>query len=126
MLALLSMQTKALSVAQKLFLIGFTNLSAFKPGSLEQLVLGTVVALLFAVVQMQCQPYKKKSDNLLATVMNLSLCLFFVSSLLYRSQELTDEYYGRLTEAGIPTLFGLQGAAAALRKFVDYYQYEAA
>lgn len=41
-------------------------------------------------------------------------------------QDLTDEYYRRLTEAGIPTLFGLQGAATALRKFVAYYQYQVA
>ena len=44
----------------------------------------------------------------------------------HASQDLTDEYYGRLTKAGVPTLFGLQGAAAALRKLVDYYQYQVA
>jgi acyl-CoA synthetase (NDP forming) len=41
-------------------------------------------------------------------------------------QDLADDYYRQLTEAGVPALFGLQGAAAALRKFVDYYQYQVA
>ena len=38
-------------------------------------------------------------------------------------QDLTDDYYGRLTRAGVPTLFGLQGAAAALRKAVEYHRF---
>ena len=41
-------------------------------------------------------------------------------------QDLADEFYKRLTDAGIPALHGLQGTAAALRKFVDYYQYREA
>ena len=41
-------------------------------------------------------------------------------------QDLADDYYRQLTEAGVPALFGLQDAAAALRKFVDYYQYQVA
>ena len=41
-------------------------------------------------------------------------------------QELADEFYKRLTDADIPALHGLQGTAAALRKFVDYYQYREA
>ena len=37
--------------------------------------------------------------------------------------EASVDVYRQLTEAGIPTLFGLQRTAAALRKVVDYYRY---
>ena len=36
--------------------------------------------------------------------------------------DVADNFYRVLTEAGIPTLHGLQGTASALRKFVSYYQ----
>ena len=36
--------------------------------------------------------------------------------------DIEDNFYHVLTEAGIPTLHGLQGTASALRKFVSYYQ----
>lgn len=36
-------------------------------------------------------------------------------------QETTQAVYEQFTEAGIPAVFGLQGAASALRRVVDYY-----
>ena len=50
------------------------------------------VSFFFAIVQMQVQPYRRRPDNLLATVLNVSLTSFFVSSVLYRFHELTDDF----------------------------------
>ena len=79
-------------VAQKLVLVGFLVLNPFNPGSFTKLILGLFVALLFAVLQMQVQPYRGRNDNFLATVSNVSLVMFFVSSVLYRMIELTSEF----------------------------------
>ena len=65
------------ATAQKLILVGFFVLEPFNPGSFSQLVLGATVALLFAIAQIQVQPYKHQNDNLLATVSNLSLVSFY-------------------------------------------------
>ena len=61
-------------------------------GSFSQLVLGLFIALLFAVVQMQVQPYKRRTDNFLATASNVSLFSFFICAALYRVVELTSEF----------------------------------
>ena len=79
-------------VAQKLILVGFLVLNPFNPGSFSQLVLGLFIALLFAVVQMQVQPYKRRTDNFLATASNVSLFSFFICAALYRVVELTSEF----------------------------------
>jgi len=79
-------------VAQKLILVGFLVLSPFRPGSFSQLIIGLFVALLFTVIQMQVQPYKRRADNLLATLSNCSLCAFFISAAIFRMNELTDEF----------------------------------
>ena len=79
-------------VSQKLVLVGFLVLTTFHPGSLTQLVLGLVAALLFAVAQMQFQPYRTRNDNFLATVCNLSIVSFFMMSVLYRVFELTTDF----------------------------------
>ena len=80
------------NVAQKLILVGFFVLQPFRPGSLLQLVLGTTVALLFAIMQMQFQPYRLPLHNLIATVMSLSQLTFFLSAILYRFYSLTDGF----------------------------------
>ena len=81
-------------MAQKLVLVGFLVLNPFNPGSYSQLVLGLFVAVLFAVLQMQVQPYRGRTDNFLATASNVSLFCFFVSAALYRTVELTSEFEG--------------------------------
>ena len=40
--------------------------------------------------------------------------------------EATDAVFSQLTSAGIPTCFGLQATARALRRFVDYQRYQQA
>ena len=39
-------------------------------------------------------------------------------------REVTEAVYNQLTEAGIPTVYGLQAAARALRLFADYHRYQ--
>ena len=77
-------------VSQKLVLVGFFVL--VQPGSFTQLVLGMSVAVFFAAVQMQVQPYRRRADNLLATFSSLSLSSFFISCILFRFYELTADY----------------------------------
>ena len=77
------------NVLQKLVLVGFFVLQLFHPDSFTQLVLGMTVALLFAFLQMQVQPYRRRFDNLLAGSSSISLALFFIGAVLYRVFELT-------------------------------------
>ena len=79
-------------VAQKLILVGLFVLNPFRPGTSVQLTLGTAVSFIFMAVQMQVQPYRRRQDNTLATVTNISLYSFFVAAGLYRSHELTSDY----------------------------------
>ena len=76
-------------VSQKLILVGFFSLQPFHPGSFTQLLFGMSVALLFAMAQLQVQPYCSRFDNLLAGASSISLVLFFISNVLYRVYELT-------------------------------------
>jgi hypothetical protein len=78
------------NAAQKLILIGFFVL--LKPGSFTQLALGMCIALFFAVLQLQVQPYRRLADNLLAASAQISLVLFFSNCILFRVHELTTDF----------------------------------
>ena len=63
-----------LELAKKLFLIGFASL--IEPGTLAQITVAVIVSLLFLVLHLQSLPYRRNMDNILATMVNLSLVLF--------------------------------------------------
>ena len=71
-----------------------------KRGSVEQLMYGAVVSILFGFVQAATSPMRSASDNLLSTACNLLLAILFVVSI--------DLKYGALTElTGIQTAMTL-------------------
>ena len=72
-----------LELAKKLFLIGFASL--IEPGTLAQITVAVLVSLLFLVLHLQSLPYSRTMDNILATMVNLSLVVFFIWTLLLQT-----------------------------------------
>ena len=87
-----------LELSKKLLLIGFASL--VEPGSLVQIMMAVVVSLLFLVLHLQASPYRTNTDNILATMMNLCLCMFFFWSTLLQMDVLGDIETGRLDSTG--------------------------
>ena len=77
-----------MEVSRKLILVGFLVL--VNPGSLLQLLLGMLVSLIFLLAQMQAQPYRERSDEILALITSASLVMLFLSCILLRATELTE------------------------------------
>ena len=71
-----------------------------KRGSVEQLMYGTMVSIIFAIVHAVTSPMRNASDNLLSTACNLLLAMLFVVCI--------DLKYGALTQlTGIQTAMTL-------------------
>jgi len=88
-----------LELCKKLLLIGFASL--IEPGSVVQLMIAVLVSLLFLVLHLQSLPYRRHLDNMLATMINLSLCVFFIWCLLLQTGTLANEdNSGELSDTG--------------------------
>jgi len=77
-----------LEMAKKLLLVGFASL--ISRGSLGQLVAGWLVSLLFLILHIQSHPYRKKTDNVVATSAQLMLTMFFFWCTLLQTGALGD------------------------------------
>lgn len=75
-------------MARRLVLVGL--LIVFKPGSIEQLAVGTILALIYCVVQVQAAPYACISDNFLASVASLCLVAVLLCCTYYKFAALTE------------------------------------
>ena len=115
-----------LELAKKLFLIGFASL--IEPGTLAQITVAVIVSLLFLVLHLQSLPYHRNMDNILATMVNLSLVLFFFWTSLLQTGALggdDDLEADRLSSMGhavsLMMLFAIVGvlAVAALLFFFE-------
>ncbi len=71
-----------------LVLTGF--LALLHPGSITQLLCGTLAACTFAVLQMCFRPYRTEGNNAVATVASSSLVLAFLCSLGVQINSITD------------------------------------
>ena len=80
-------------------LIGF--LSLIEPGSVTQLMVAVIISLLFLVLHLQSYPYRRHMDNILATMVNLMLCVFFIWCLLLQTGAMGDLESGRLSSTGM-------------------------
>ena len=56
----------------------------FRPGSLEQLVLGSSFCLVYLTVQLQIGPYRNRSDQFLAGCTSSLITLFFMCCILFK------------------------------------------
>ena len=91
-----------LELSKKLLLIGFA--SFIEPGSLTQMLVALLVSLLFLVLQLQSAPYRCYLDNVLSTMVNLSLVVFFIWCLMLQMGALGDDddlKSGRLSGLGV-------------------------
>ena len=109
-----------------MFLIGFASL--IEPGTLAQITVAVIVSLLFLVLHLQSLPYRRNMDNILATMVNLSLVLFFFWTSLLQTGALggdDDLEADRLSSMGhavsLMMLFAIVGvlAVAALLFFFE-------
>ena len=91
-----------LELCKKLLLVGFASL--IEPGSLKQMMVAVLVSQLFLVLHLQSLPYRNHLDNVLSTVINLSLCVFFIWCLMLQMGALGDDdalESGRLSSLGL-------------------------
>ena len=61
-----------------------------EPGSIRQVVLATMVCVVFLMVQMQARPYANASDDFLACAASFCLQMLFFCSVIYKYAALTD------------------------------------
>ena len=54
-----------------------------------QIAIGTIVAAMYLMIQLQAQPYKNQSDNYLAVASSFSLLMVFFCSVIYKYAALT-------------------------------------
>ena len=95
-------------VLRRLMLTGF--LALVEPGQIFQLLCGLLVAFGFSILQVWFIPYRTASNNLVATVVNVSLVLNFVSSL---AVQVNAQYGSNIN----PTLLSAMLYVAALVMF---------
>jgi len=97
-------------MARRLVLVGL--LIVFKPGSIEQLAVGTILALIYCVVQVQAAPYARISDNFLASVASLCLVAVLLCCTYYKFAALTE----------VPELVALMSASQQRIYNIGYFQ----
>ena len=71
-----------------------------EPGSLLQIMVAVIISLLFLVLHLQSMPFRKPLDNVLATMVNLSLVVFFIWCMLLQTGALGNEDAGQLSDTG--------------------------
>jgi len=76
-----------MEMLRKFLLIGL--LVTIEPGSVIQIVMGTVVCATYLMVQLQAQPYAKPFDNYVAQGSSFSMLMFFFCCVLYKYDSLT-------------------------------------
>jgi len=59
-------------------------------GSITQVVVGTIVALVYFAIQLQAQPYKRTTDDVLGTACSLGLLFMFICCILFKYATLTN------------------------------------
>ena len=79
-------------------------LPLIEPGSLTQMMVAVLVSILFLVFHLQSLPYRSNLDNVFSTMINLSLCVFFIWCLMLQMGALDDDdalESGRLSSLGL-------------------------
>ena len=77
-----------MEMLRRLVLVGI--LVIFRQGSIEQLALGTLFALVYSAIQMIAAPYRKLSDNFFASGCSLVLSVLFLLCVFFKYAALTQ------------------------------------
>ena len=77
-----------MEMLRKFLLVGL--FVVLKPGSIEQIVVGTIFSATYLMVQLQAAPYKKQSDDFLAAASSFSLVMVFFCSVIYKYAALVN------------------------------------
>ena len=95
---------------RRFLLVGLFVIGPAKRGSVMQLVLATLVCLVYLMIQLLARPYRAASDDLLAIASSFLLLLFFLACLVLEFPALTgvDELHRRMS-------MQMQAAASATR-----------
>ena len=75
-------------MSRRFLLVG--ALVTVEQGSIEQLAYGTLAAQLYLLVQLVAAPYRKVSDNFLASMCSFFISVVFVTSIFYKISALTQ------------------------------------
>ena len=73
---------------RKFLLVGL--FVVFEPGSITQIITGTIVCAVYLMIQLQARPYVNRSDDYLATASSFCLLMVFFCSVIYKYAALTD------------------------------------
>jgi hypothetical protein len=73
---------------RRFMLVGL--LSIVQPGSILQLLLATLVSLLYLTLQLQAAPFKQQGDNFVALVCSISLVILYLSSIILKLKTLIE------------------------------------
>ena len=78
-----------MEMGRKFLLVG---LFVWQPtqGSITQIAVGTIVAAVYLLIQMQARPYKHATDDYLATASSFGLLMTFICSIIFKYTTLTD------------------------------------
>ena len=76
-------------MGRKFLLVG---LFVWQPtqGSITQIAVGTIVAAVYLMIQLQAKPYKHATDDYLATASSFGLLMIFICSIFFKYTTLTD------------------------------------
>ena len=77
-------------MGRRFILVGLFVVGPAKRGSVMQLVLATMFALIYLVFQAQAQPYKKLADDFLAILASFLLTAFLFACLVLKYDALTQ------------------------------------
>ena len=87
-------------VLRRFLLVGVA--CVIRPGTLTQLFLGTTVALVFLVLQMQARPFKRSAEGFLSMATGFALILILLCCILLQVGTLNDQ--SDLTNDGVVSL----------------------
>ena len=78
-------------MARRLTLVGiFVTIT---PGSIVQLIIGTVFSAVYLLIQMQVGPYMETSDDFLANGCSFSLVVYFLCCIMFKVGTLTEVHH---------------------------------
>ena len=73
-----------------------------QPGSLMQLMLGTLTAAIFFYLQMQARPYARATDNSIAGAASFCLVVFFVCCIMFKVEVLIESLHDKRRDFDMP------------------------
>ena len=73
-----------MEMGRRFLLVGLFVVWPFKQGTIMQVAMANLTAILFLVLQLQVMPYRSLMDDYLALGCSLSLCVMLLCTIFYK------------------------------------------